>query len=396
MAWSRSGAACGIAAAFLAGPGIRAQDPGDAFLARVRQRVEALLREDDVRLRRDVRAILDDVLGPDAAPAFLGVGVEALAPAERAALGLGGEEGARIRSVRPGSPAEQAGLRVGDLLLRVGRRPVASPDDLRAAVRAHRPGASVSLVLSREGQTLSLKARLAADGDGDRWRDDLRLFLEREERAARIDAGAFDPEAFLDGLFDAGASGPLADLLATLRAEPAGDMVIAFLRQELLSNAALLRQHVEPGTDGGWRLRPDSVDFLRSWLEEEIDLDRRKAQRQRERKAVASPPLPAPTPVRVGFFVRDLTAGERAAAALPPGAGFAVTRLVPAGPALRAGVRPGDIVARIAGRVATEALLRETLAAARPGDALVLSVLRRGAARPVNLTVTLGPPSPGP
>jgi hypothetical protein len=56
--------------------------------------------------------------------AHLGMEYEYLAADRAAAFGLRGGEGIRIRSVRPGSPAHEAGLRAGDAVLRVDGKPV--------------------------------------------------------------------------------------------------------------------------------------------------------------------------------------------------------------------------------------------------------------------------------
>jgi S1-C subfamily serine protease len=54
--------------------------------------------------------------------AFLGVTVEAARE--------GPSGGAVVRAVTPDSPAAQAGLKAGDVLVRVGDRAVKDPDDL--------------------------------------------------------------------------------------------------------------------------------------------------------------------------------------------------------------------------------------------------------------------------
>jgi len=67
--------------------------------------------------------------------------------------------GAGIYSVEPGSPAEQAGLQVGDTILQIDDRPITGPDDVRAYVDEH-AGSQVSLIVRREGVILSEPVRL--------------------------------------------------------------------------------------------------------------------------------------------------------------------------------------------------------------------------------------------
>jgi putative serine protease PepD len=61
-------------------------------------------------------------------------------------------DGAEIRSVTPGSPAETAGLQPGDVITSVDGRTVRAPDDVAAAVSAKEPGDRVDVELSNGGQ----------------------------------------------------------------------------------------------------------------------------------------------------------------------------------------------------------------------------------------------------
>src|SRR5689334_5843668 len=72
-------------------------------------------------------------------------------------LGTNGA-GARVVSVRSGTPAAKAGLHTGDVILSVGGAKVSSSDDLRAAINARKPGDHVSVTFLRNGQrhTVSL------------------------------------------------------------------------------------------------------------------------------------------------------------------------------------------------------------------------------------------------
>jgi putative serine protease PepD len=65
-----------------------------------------------------------------------------------------------LTGVRPGSPAEQAGLGAGDVLLRVGTTRLLSLQDLAVALRAHRPGEEVEVEWERGGRRGVGKVRL--------------------------------------------------------------------------------------------------------------------------------------------------------------------------------------------------------------------------------------------
>ncbi|RCW43696.1 putative serine protease PepD [Halopolyspora algeriensis] len=63
-----------------------------------------------------------------------------------------GTSGARVVEVVPGSPAQQAGVRTGDVITRVGNRAITSADELVATIRSHAPGDRVTLTLTnRDG-----------------------------------------------------------------------------------------------------------------------------------------------------------------------------------------------------------------------------------------------------
>jgi serine protease Do len=93
---------------------------------------------------------------------YLGVRVQQLIPELSSALGLFTTQGGIITSVRPGSPAERAGLREGDVILRFGDREVT---DVRALLRemgARQPGETATMLTWRAGQTRWLTVTMDA------------------------------------------------------------------------------------------------------------------------------------------------------------------------------------------------------------------------------------------
>src|SRR5713101_4808469 len=61
------------------------------------------------------------------------------------------ERGLRIQSLVPGGPAENAGLRLDDIISEMDDRRIAVLDDLRAVVDSKSPGDRVNLVVVRDG-----------------------------------------------------------------------------------------------------------------------------------------------------------------------------------------------------------------------------------------------------
>ncbi|NIR42854.1 MAG: M28 family peptidase [Gemmatimonadetes bacterium] len=68
--------------------------------------------------------------------------------------------GLRLSGVRSGSPAEQAGLQPGDVVIEFGGREVLNIYDYTYALRDHAPGDSVTIKVRRDGEVLELTAVL--------------------------------------------------------------------------------------------------------------------------------------------------------------------------------------------------------------------------------------------
>jgi putative serine protease PepD len=68
--------------------------------------------------------------------------------------------GAEVQSVVPNGPADQAGLKAGDLIKAVDGAPVQDPTDLSAAVALKKPGDTVTVKLERDGLTQEIDVKL--------------------------------------------------------------------------------------------------------------------------------------------------------------------------------------------------------------------------------------------
>jgi putative serine protease PepD len=66
--------------------------------------------------------------------------------------------GARIESVESGSPAEKAGLKAGDVVTKVGDRPIKGAEDFIGAVQASTVGAELHLTIQRGGSEETVTA----------------------------------------------------------------------------------------------------------------------------------------------------------------------------------------------------------------------------------------------
>jgi S1-C subfamily serine protease len=68
--------------------------------------------------------------------------------------------GVRLTGVRGGSPAESAGLKAGDVLVRFAGVTIRNLDDLTLALRSKRPGDRVDFTYLRNGAEMSGSATL--------------------------------------------------------------------------------------------------------------------------------------------------------------------------------------------------------------------------------------------
>lgn len=88
--------------------------------------------------------------------AYLGVSLTDISPELREHFGATKESGVLVESVAAGSPAEKAGLRIGDVIVAVEGKDVAWSGDIRRALRDRKEGDSVriEIVRGRARQTL--------------------------------------------------------------------------------------------------------------------------------------------------------------------------------------------------------------------------------------------------
>jgi len=109
---------------------------------------------------------------------WLGVQIQRIDRRLADALDLDRPRGAIVTDPQPGSPAEQAGVETGDVIVGVNGEDVRSPRSLSRMIAAFDPDAEVTLNIVRDGekQDLSVKlgelasdemARLSDNGDGD-------------------------------------------------------------------------------------------------------------------------------------------------------------------------------------------------------------------------------------
>ena len=92
---------------------------------------------------------------------WVGVEVQDLSPELSDSLNLKAQqEGALIAGVLKGGPADQGGIRPGDVLLAVNNHPVKDSSSLLNLIAALKPDESAQITVNRKNQSLSLKIRV--------------------------------------------------------------------------------------------------------------------------------------------------------------------------------------------------------------------------------------------
>ena len=86
---------------------------------------------------------------PVSSTTFLGAGLVTLTPELRQQYGFKPDQGAVVGQVVAGSPAEGAGLQVGDVITSFDGQAVDSSEKLRSLIRGHKPGDRVPLTFTR-------------------------------------------------------------------------------------------------------------------------------------------------------------------------------------------------------------------------------------------------------
>ena len=95
----------------------------------------------------------------------LGVRVEDISQALATSLGLSDTAGALITQVQPGSPAESAGLRVGDVIREFNGTKLKDTADLATVLAAAKDGTSVVARILSNGHAATLQVRIGQAGD---------------------------------------------------------------------------------------------------------------------------------------------------------------------------------------------------------------------------------------
>ncbi|HEV7507807.1 MAG TPA: PDZ domain-containing protein [Thermoanaerobaculia bacterium] len=96
--------------------------------------------------------------GPVANRGYLGVGLLDLTPELRTHFGVPEESGVMVSKVEPGSPAEKAGIKVGDILTLIDGKAMKSTWDVMGKVRTYDNSQQVPVEIWRNGKAQTVSA----------------------------------------------------------------------------------------------------------------------------------------------------------------------------------------------------------------------------------------------
>lgn len=120
-----------------------------------------VVREKIVVIDKDGKEHVYDSQGMSVRRGYLGVGLTELSPELRAHFGVPEDAGVMVSSVEEGSPADKAGLKVGDIIAALDGKDVKSSWDVRSQIRELKEGEQVPMTVYRDGKAQNLSATIA-------------------------------------------------------------------------------------------------------------------------------------------------------------------------------------------------------------------------------------------
>jgi hypothetical protein len=283
-------------------------------------------------------------------PGWLGVSLQDLNSRLRDAMEIDADvRGALVSRVVPGSPADEAGIRDGDVVVEFDGDSIRDVDDLVQAVRSREAGEKVLVVVHRDDRERGLTVVLGS-------REDMDLEIVRR--------GPVDEEV----------RDHLLKRKDPRRAPRAGEM------SQGTDEEDEKRWTDDEGRTFRWRGKDDSIII-------QLDDDGKKKMKKRLR-------MHAPKAFRravSGAFlgVRTMGLNEQLAEYFDVTQGVLVTEVVEDSPAEAAGIQAGDVILSADGRaVEKHRELRRVIHKKDPEDSLAIELKRRGTS--MTLTVTLG------
>ena len=91
---------------------------------------------------------------------YLGVIIQPVTPSMAKAFNLNSDNGAVVGQVESGSPADKAGLKAGDVILKLNGKTIKDYNEFRNEIAGTEPGKTVTLTVLRDGKQKEIKVKL--------------------------------------------------------------------------------------------------------------------------------------------------------------------------------------------------------------------------------------------
>ena len=102
---------------------------------------------------------------------YLGVGIEDVTPDNSKFFNLSDANGAIVTQVTPDSPGSHAGLRTGDVIVKLDGQKIPNSSALQLAISERTPGTTLSMSILREGKSQSISVKLGEFKSGNEVAD---------------------------------------------------------------------------------------------------------------------------------------------------------------------------------------------------------------------------------
>ena len=119
---------------------------------------QRVVKREIVMVDKDGKRRVIEGAGPMMRRGYLGVGLTDLTPELRQHFGVPEDSGVMVSKVEPGSPADKAGVRVGDILTRIDGTALTSSWSLMGKVRQLDDGQQIPIEVWRNGKAQNLTA----------------------------------------------------------------------------------------------------------------------------------------------------------------------------------------------------------------------------------------------
>src|SRR5690606_29530259 len=138
----------------------------------------------------------------------VGVAVQTVTAVDAEVYKLPEVRGAEVSTVEKGTPAERAGLRVGDVIMAVDGEPIQDSPDLTSTLARRKPGDRVVLTICRDGKELEVPITLG-EFERTEQRSQRSADTDRPEQVMGFSVTPMTPQIAAELGYETGQTGPV-------------------------------------------------------------------------------------------------------------------------------------------------------------------------------------------